>query len=199
MSTRPSSPQKSASAFTLVEMLAVIAIISLLSALSIIAFNNVTRSSELTAGARQMEATISLARIHALTMGRVVELRFYRSVRPEGDNVVSEVQAFSIANGTNQAVAIRPAQRFAESIAIFPQWSTLLGTPLIVDANRPGRSYWAVRIRPDARAELAPYPTNDTWYVSVAPMTSKTGVAPPANFAVVAIDPINSLAHVFQP
>jgi len=189
-----------ASAFSLVELLVVIAIIAVLSTFSVVAFTNVMRSSELTAGAKQLEATISLARIHALTMGRVVELRFYQSVRqPEGDNVAREVQTFSIADGTNQPVAIRPPQRLSESVAIFPQWSTLLSTPLIVDSNRPDRSYWAIRIRPDARAELAPYPTNDTWYVSVASITSRAGAAPPANFAVVAIDPINSITRVSQP
>ena len=182
------------------ELLVVIAIISVLSTFSVVAFTNVMRSSELTAGAKQLEATISLARIHALTMGRVVELRFYQSVRqPEGDNVAREVQAFSIADGTNQPVAIRPPQRLSESVAIFPQWSTLLSTPLIVDSNRPDRSYWAIRIRPDARAELAPYPTNDTWYVSLASITSRAGATPPANFAVVAIDPINSITRVSQP
>lgn len=200
MSTGPTSRRKPASAFSLVEILAVLAIISLLFTFSMIAFNNVARSSELTGGAKQLEATISLARIHALTMGRVVELRFYRSVRqPEGDEIVREIQAFSIANGTNQPVDIRPALRLAESIAIFPEWSTLLDTPLIVDSNRPDRSYWAIRIRPDARAELAPYPTTDSWYVSLASITSKAGPTPPANFAVVAIDPINSIAHVLQP
>jgi len=182
-----------------VELLVVIAIIAVLSTFSVVAFTNVMRSSELTAGAKQLEATISLARIHALTMGRVVELRFYQSVRPEGDNVAREVQAFSIADGTNQPVAIRPPQRLSESVAIFPQWSTLLSTPLIVDSNRTDRSYWAIRIRPDARAELAPYPTNDTWYVSLASITSRAGAAPPANFAVVAIDPINSITRVSQP
>jgi len=183
-----------------VELLVVIAIISVLSTFSVVAFTNVMRSSELTAGAKQLEATISLARIHALTMGRVVELRFYQSVRqPEGDNVAREVQAFSIADGTNQPVAIRPPQRLSESVAIFPQWSTLLSTPLIVDSNRPDRSYWDIRIRPDARAELAPYPTNDTWYVSGASITSRAGAAPPANCAVVAMAPSDSITRVSQP
>lgn len=71
------------SAFSLVELLIVVAIIGIIAGFGVPAVTGVLRGSSLTTATSQLTDTLSLARQHAISKNRIVEVRFYRFGDPE--------------------------------------------------------------------------------------------------------------------
>ena len=77
----PSSEKKSA--FSLIELLVVIAIIGIIGGFAVPAVGSLLKGSSLTQAANMITDTIAVARQHALTRNRSVEVRFFRFWNPE--------------------------------------------------------------------------------------------------------------------
>lgn len=77
--------RKAASAFTLIEMIAVVGIITLLVALVTPTLLDVIRSTRLSSSGDSLINRLSLAQQSAVSMGSEVEMRFYRYVNSSSD------------------------------------------------------------------------------------------------------------------
>jgi uncharacterized protein (TIGR02596 family) len=130
------------SAFSLVELLIVVAIIGIIAGFGIPAVSGVLRGSALTQAASQLTDNLGLARQHAISRNRVVEVRFYRFGDPEQpgetatDPASGQFRAFQYFE-LNEAGIILPVgkyQRLPDTMMMNPgeKLSTLLGEdPLI--------------------------------------------------------------------
>jgi uncharacterized protein (TIGR02596 family) len=130
------------SAFSLVELLIVVAIIGIIAGFGIPAVQGVLRGSALTQAASQLTDNLGLARQHAISRNRVVEVRFYRFGDQEvpGEKVddpttgsFRALQYFEI----NEAGIILPVgkyQRLPDTMMMNPgeTLSTLLGDTAFV-------------------------------------------------------------------
>lgn len=74
---------RKSSAFSLVELLIVITIIGIISSFAVPAVRGMLKGSALNSGANILFDEVNLARQHALTKSRIVELRIYRFADPE--------------------------------------------------------------------------------------------------------------------
>jgi uncharacterized protein (TIGR02596 family) len=70
-------------AFSLVELLVVVAVIGIVATFAVPAVQGMLKGSSLTSAASAMVDQMSLARQHALSKNRIVEMRFYRFADPE--------------------------------------------------------------------------------------------------------------------
>ncbi len=70
-------------AFSLVELLIVVAIIGVIAGFGVPALQGVLRGSAISQAASQLTDTLNLARQHAITKNRIVEVRLYRFGDPE--------------------------------------------------------------------------------------------------------------------
>lgn len=128
---------RSRSAFSLVELLIVVAIIGIIAGFGVPAVTGVLRGSALTTATSQLTDTLSLARQHAISKNRTVEVRFYRFGDPEqpGEDrtkpATGQFRAFQYfeLSETGTIVPIGKFQRIPDTIVMNPgaKLSTLLG------------------------------------------------------------------------
>jgi uncharacterized protein (TIGR02596 family) len=125
------------SAFSLVELLIVVAIIGIIAGFGVPAVQGVLRGSALTQASSQLTDNLGLARQHAISRNRTVEVRFYRFGDPEvpGESAQDPssgsfraLQYFEV-NETGVSVPIGKYQRFPDTMMMNPgeKLSTLLG------------------------------------------------------------------------
>ena len=127
------------SAFSLVELLVVIAIIGIVGSFAVPAVQSVLKGSALSSAASTLVDQMSLARQHAISKNRSVEVRFYRFIDPEtpGDDVAPKdqpagkfraLQYFEIGDA-GKILPVGKFQRIPDSVMMNPgeKLSTLLG------------------------------------------------------------------------
>lgn len=78
-------------AFTLIELLVVVAIIAIIGAFAIPAAQSALKSSSLVQAANLLVDQMSLARQHAISKNRIVEVRFYKYIDPETPGAPKQV------------------------------------------------------------------------------------------------------------
>jgi uncharacterized protein (TIGR02596 family) len=125
------------SAFSLVELLIVVAIIGIIAGFGVPAVQGVLRGSALTQASSQLTDNLALARQHAISRNRTVEVRFYRFGDPEVPGETASdpssgsfraLQYFEV-NETGVSVPIGKYQRFPDTMMMNAgeRLSTLLG------------------------------------------------------------------------
>jgi uncharacterized protein (TIGR02596 family) len=124
------------SAFSLVELLIVVAIIGIIAGFGVPAVTGVLRGSALTQAASQLTDNLGLARQHAITKNRVIEVRFYRFGDPEqpgekpADPSTGNFRAFQYfeVNESGVIVPVGKYQRLPDTMVMNPgeKLSTLL-------------------------------------------------------------------------
>lgn len=124
-------------AFSLIELLIVVAIIGVIAGFGVPALQGVLRGSALTQAAGQITDNLNLARQHAITKNRIVEVRFYRFGDPEvpgekaGDPTTGQFRAlqFFELNDAGIIIPVGKYQRLPDTVIMNPgaKLSSLLG------------------------------------------------------------------------
>jgi uncharacterized protein (TIGR02596 family) len=209
-------------AFTLLELLTVIALIAIISAFALPAVGSLLRSSGLSQGAQMIADQLNLARQSALTLNRIVEVRFYQFGDPSvpGENPSKPstgkyrtMQAFEILD-SGSAVPLWKVQYLpttvvidsgntlssiiAQSSSSTPTLTT--GAALTNAIPRVGLNYNCVSFRflPDGSANFAPAAAH--WFLTLHTMEAGDALpAPPPNFFALQINPSNGHIQSFRP
>jgi uncharacterized protein (TIGR02596 family) len=210
-------------AFSLLELLAVLGVIGLLAALAVPAMNSIMRGSQLTQGAQMLSDQIGLARQTAVSLNRIVEVRFYQysdsqmpgevAAQP-GSGRYRAMQVFQIQD-SGSASPLGKIQRLPNTIVMdaTSTLSSLLGRQKTWDAAKGdpqtsipyagvGTSFncSAFRFLPDGSTDLTP-PT-DHWFITLHSINTPDGVtSSPSgfNFFTIQIDPANGHVEYFRP
>ena len=182
MESRPRS-RNCSRAFSLIELLVVVVIIGIVARFAVPAVGSLLRGSALTQAATLLTDQVSLARQHALSRNRVVEVRFYRFWDPEqagekatDDPASAPFRALQYLEIGEQAIPnpVGKVARFPDSMMMNPSetFSTILGTNVTtrlvkkasLDRNDPdlprgidkNYDYIAFRFQPDGSTSLSP-------------------------------------------
>ena len=169
--------------FSLIELLVVVAIIGIVVRLAVPAVGSLLRGSALTQAATLLTDQVSLARQHALSRNRVIEVRFYRFWDPEqvGENATDDpssapFRALQYMEIGEQGIPIPVGKvaRFPDSMMMNPSetFSTILGTsadtrmvnkaslgsndPELPRGVNKNYGYIAFRFQPDGSTSLSP-------------------------------------------
>jgi uncharacterized protein (TIGR02596 family) len=124
-------------AFSLIELLIVVAIIGIIAGFGVPALQGILRGNALTQASGQMTDTVNLARQHAITKNKIVEVRFYRFGDPEvpGESATDPtsgqfraLQYFEL-NDAGIIIPVGKYQRLPDTIIMNPgiKLSSLLG------------------------------------------------------------------------
>jgi uncharacterized protein (TIGR02596 family) len=183
-------------AFSLVELLVVIAVIGIIATFAIPAVTGMLKGSSLTTAAGLMVDQMSLARQHALSKNRIVEVRFYRFADNEvpgevaADPSTGHFRAFQFFEMSEAGIMVPVGKvvRFPESIIMNPGATLsnlLMEDPTrVIDAN-PAKDpemprgvvhnykYVAFRFFPDGSTSLSPIGTagqpsdGGRWFITI--------------------------------
>lgn len=208
--------QKSRSAFSLIELIAVISIIVIIAAFAVPAANTILRGSQLTQAAQLISGQLSLARQQALTRNHSIEVRVFRfgdSEQPGEQSQSPEtgkyraIQMFEVLdNGV--PIPLSKMERLPVSIVFNDdQLSTLIKEktpqePSQTDPELPrgvskNYEYVSFRFRPDGSTDLSPI---KQWYITLHSITDQVeGSQPPPNFFTVQIDPVSGSTRNYRP
>jgi uncharacterized protein (TIGR02596 family) len=208
--------QKSKSAFSLIELIAVISIIVIIAAFAVPAANTILRGSQLTQGAQMISGQLSLARQQALTRNHAIEIRIFRfadSEQPGEDAMAPDtgkyraIQMFEVLeNGV--AVPLSKVERLPNSIVFNDQeLSTIIkektpqeprqSDPELPRGVKKAYQYVSFRFRPDGSTDLNPI---KQWFVTLHSITDIVeGTQPPPNFFTVQIDPVSGATRDYRP
>lgn len=191
------------SAFSLVEMLVVVAIIAILGAIVLPGFTSVAAGSNLTRAERAVADQMALARQEAAGRHREVQVRFlWRSDSPEGYRGIQlwvptprDVTRYVPYSRT---VWLPDGTLLSSSTALSP----LLAAATIPETttNLPGlgsTKFTGFRFRPGGATDL-PFHSSSN-FVTVVRESDASATAPPANFAVIQLDPVNGRVRTFRP
>jgi uncharacterized protein (TIGR02596 family) len=210
-----------------VELIAVIAIVVIIAGLTVPAVSRILRGSQLTQASGMIVGQLSLARQHAMTRNRPVEVRFYRFADPEMPGETSGVpssgkfralQLFEVLeNGV--ALPLSKIEVLPQSV-IFAYAGQGLGVSSLIDLGsagtpkRPGSDdkaapalprgvghnyeYVAFRFLQDGSTNLR---LTDTWYLTLVGLTDrlKSPAEPPPNYFTVQINPVSGSTRTFRP
>jgi uncharacterized protein (TIGR02596 family) len=215
--------------FSLIELLVVIAIIGIIGTIAVPAVGSLLKGSSLTQAANVLRDQIALARQHALSKNRVVEVRFYRFGDPEQPGESAEdpssgyfraVQFFEIGEG-GVPIPVGKVARFPDSMIMHASngnaaLSTLLETDTAsrlvnkgsLDPNDPelprgvkrNYDYVSFRFLPDGSTNLPP--VGKKWFITVhsaSDLSKATGGQPPPNFFTWMIDPVSGSSKILRP
>ena len=200
--------------FTLFELMVVMGVVAVIAVLAVPAFNSVQRSSALTRGEEEVLGELNLARQHALSVNRDVEVRFYRykdGVVPGNPSQFRSVQSF-VYSDSGEASPIRMMRNLPPTVVI--DAGTVLSS-ILVPARRknwlgsdiqpplPGlnKDYeaYAFRFRPDGGTDLAPFP-GTPWFITLHDRAAGDSLsAPPDNYTSIVVDPINGQPSSYRP
>jgi len=188
-------------AFSLLELLLVIGLATIILTLTVPAFHHVMAGLNLTRAGIQVSDAISLARQHALSFNRSVEVVFLKI--PEGGEAAwrgMQVREIRQTPTGTQAQAIGAIIRFPHGIVIRDDatFSPLLTANAAATRSVPPYgtiACTAFRIRPSGLPEPAVTASNHflTLQNETAPGT------PPANYYTVSVNPITGRATTYQP
>ncbi len=195
-------------AFTLIEMLVVMGIVAILAALTVPAFNSIARSHSLTTGGETVVAQLNLARQHAISLNRSVEVRFYRTPNSvEGMEAFDRMQLLSLQDD-GRLKMIDAAKPLPEGVIIAPDssYSPLLHNPgthegaatLRDGGEEAERSYVAFWIGPSARPSLSGSYQETFLTLWMAQQATSSGSLP-SNYLTVQVNPGNSTVRVYRP
>lgn len=185
-------------AFTLVELLTVIAIMIIIMAFAIPAVTSISQAGKIAQAAQMVHDRIQLARQHAITRNRSVEVRFYKT-RNSGASADSYCATAIFEVGTETGTP-RQMERFeylpsGVLIAADPQLSPLLaGTTPSQDDPRFGKNYRFLRFAADGTTAVE---EGESWLSVVK--ESDEGNSLPKNYAVVNVVPATGIPRTFRP
>ncbi|HSI87228.1 MAG: Verru_Chthon cassette protein D [Candidatus Methylacidiphilales bacterium] len=209
---------RGASAFTLMELVAVMAIIAVIATLSLPAIMPMMRSSSLNTGAGMVVDELNLARQTALTENREVQVRLYK-LPSSSDSSDVQFRAFRcFVKESEDPVQWKPLTkvRYLSDQVIFsadPKYSTLLddGNAARSGLSRstetfPGSSvpttYVSFSFRPDGGTNLSPIdPPLGNWFLTLHlakdPKNATTGL--PNNYFTTQVEPVTGRVRTFRP
>lgn len=211
----PNAPhRRTRAAFTLFELLMVMGIVLIIGVLAIPALSSVKRSTALTRAEDEILGELSLARQHAISVNRDVEVRFYRvreSAAPSAPWRFRAVQAYTY-DAAGAATPLRIVRMLPREVVI--DSGTTLSTLLAAarkkawsaDDPQPvvpgyGTDYeaWAFRFRPEGGTDLTPFPATP-WFITLHDAGLGDSLAtPPANYASIVVDPVSGQMSSFRP
>lgn len=182
-------------AFSLVELLVVVAVIGIVASFAVPAVQGMLRGTALSTASGNMVDEISLARQHALTRNRVVEVRFYRFADSELPGEVTtdpssgHYRALQFFEMSEAGIMVPAGKviRLPDAVIMNPgpTLSSLIGH--FTDPSRPNASrdpelprgvghdyeYISFRFFPDGSTSLSPTGTDGTstaggkWFITV--------------------------------
>jgi len=193
-------------AFSLVELLTVVAILGILSVMAIGAFGNIQRGYALTQAASQVLDSFAMARQEAIARNRIVEVRFCRKFAADPFTHLALVA--DDGNG-NRKLLTRPF-RIPDTLLVDEgaTLSTLINGRTESDGGGSGDvpipalastyRFRSFQFRPDGTTDLPWDATsNQRYFVSLRPETDTN--SPPANFALIQVNPRNGSTRLFRP
>lgn len=193
-------------AFSLLELLTVMSILIILLGISGVALSPLIQSTKLTSAVNLVSAQLSLARQHAKTHNKRVEVRFYL-MRQEPDNSetakCSALRLYEISNiGTT--VPLGKIRHFA--FPIFIAQGAEISTALRNSPEFKGEeeirnvgitSYYKLSFNPGGRTDLDP---GKNWYLTfIGQEVSPTLDNLPSNFATLQIDSFSGQLKIYRP
>lgn len=215
-------------AFSLIELIVVISIIILVAGFTVPAATTILKGSQLTQASGTLIGQINLARQHALTKNRAVEVRFYRFADPEtpGEDVKNPatgkfraMQLFEVLeNGV--AIPLDKPQMLPNNVIFAYREDSEVGLSSLLDQakvgtpKKPGASdkaaprlprgidykyeFVSFRFLQDGSTDLMP---TDTWYVTLIGLNDRLRKPdePPPNFFTVQVDPVSGSTRTFRP
>ena len=185
-------------AFTLVELLTVIAILIIVMAVAMPVVTSINQAGKITQAAQMIQDRIQLARQHAITQNRSIEVRFYKT-RNSGAIVDSYCATAIFEVGTETGIP-RQMERFeylpsGVVIAENAQLSPLLsGAAPTQDDPRFGKNYRFVRFAADGTAAVK---EGESWLSLVK--EGNDGSSLPENYAVINVVPATGIPRTFRP
>jgi uncharacterized protein (TIGR02596 family) len=203
---------RSATGFSLIELLVVVAVIALLATLAVPAFNAITNAGSIEHSADQIAGACGLARQTAVSKNRSVEVRFYE-VPAEG--WPSDFRAFQLFEIGDSGEATALTKVFTLRLPAIISRDTGLST--LLDNARPKRTKeWTVkdpqvalpragttyecrafRFRPNGTTDL---PIDTKWHLTVVDAKKPGSAAqPPDNFATVWVEPATGAVKILRP
>ncbi|PTY02316.1 hypothetical protein DB346_09400 [Verrucomicrobia bacterium LW23] len=200
-----SSSRRNSGGFTLMELVVVMTIISIVAVLSLTAFGRATESSSLAGVRSTLTAMLELARTHALSSGRTVEIRFYKLPAEKPGYCALQILDYQTSR------PLTPLTRMTGNITLLADEAF---SSLLSDANPNGgtapltnpaitASYKCFRVRPNGSTDLPREGTpvnRDRWCITAAPASAvATPQRPAPNFVTFIIDPLNARTTTFQP
>lgn len=183
--------------FTLVELLVVIAIIGVISTLSLTGFQNVQRSSAMTASASQLLDYLSQGRQTAMTLNQPVRVWF----RPGTTNdSVLIYRSEATVTGTVTAAADKELKlNGAVMLSSNTAWSSVLSDS-ISGAKQPDPKYseacYSFRFMPDGSTDLA---ETASATLTLIYRTDSGKESLPPNFFTLQIDQQTGAVRTFRP
>lgn len=194
--------------FSLIELLVVVAILGILAYMTVPAFQQISRAGNINAAGQVVADHFSLARQHAVTRNRLVEVRFYQ-FRAVGasQTTYGALQLFEYIELEDRYQAIMPIVYLPSATKLLDDSSktsllTISGQPVTPSASDPkipgvGTSYkyLSVRFKPDGQTNLDP---EGNWFVTVAGNLTRDGEMP-QNFLTVQIDPVTGTIRHYRP
>jgi uncharacterized protein (TIGR02596 family) len=202
-----------ASGMSLTELLVVMVILVIGATLVVPSIGGLMRSGRLEQSGETLAGHLRLARQHALTQNRPVEVRLFRLGSGESYHFLA-YQYFVISeDGT--PVAKAPLQRLPDSVFLDPgrDLSSILGessssvfsphlatgAQLGLELPGEGTSYEAVRFRflPDGSTDL---PRTRLWFLTLHGVEDSLGSSePPPNYFTLQIEPSNGHVKSYRP
>lgn len=197
------SLQRDATAFSLIELLAVIAIAAILMVMVAPTVHSILVSSQVTDTGARLAALIEQARMHAAVHNCTTGVRFFENPQAAGEFIAASlVGMVPDAKGqslrTNDIVRLF---RFPESVVLSAGHSSLLETDSSAGSGTAQvsggatLSYRDFLISPDGSTSLAPTSVNP--YLGIV-ARREAALSDPANPLVLSLDPLTCRVTVFR-
>ncbi len=187
---------RNATAFTLVELLAVMAIFAALGMLVLPAITNITASRNLARAESQLRGELQVAR--HLSISRNLSVIVNLCQRADDLEVVRfNTIILQVQKSDGSLEIISKPLRFpvAFTLSEDPEWSSLMTLPKAkVSLNGGELDCIQFRFRPNGSTTLA---SSTNWFVTL--YDGAKGAAPSSSFSTVRIDPITGRATSYRP
>lgn len=218
MKTKISSPARTKSAFTLVEILVVLVIIGIIAAFAAPAMNAVLKSSKMTTAADQIMRDLNLARQTAIKDNAPVEFRFYnisdpdqpgnekayrsyqaiRKVYDREDPLKFEVESVTEVRDLPDATIITDEQTFSSMISHPGVTKGIVEKAPGESKKVIGANYVSFLFMTDGSTNLKNKGASELWFFTFVRETDDiTGDEPPS-FATIQVDPFTGKTRRYE-